>query len=239
LGEDTKSKRVDTLLTVLDFTGVFDVLLCFVDCVLDRFKDRVYDELLIETFGYMPGVWSLVPDDYYEDAKAYMLNSEINAILIEKIDRYHYDVQCKADQLLQAAIDNGVIVGIISNYGLYGCPVSANPDAQTDYLIDTVYTSGGATCAELGSTLGDDYEQAVNCGHNHISADRVIDASTCMFPEYTWFVKGMQHVKFNSDYRNLVYWILLQENQPDVFTNPQFVQFLALDKSSNTLYPLT
>jgi hypothetical protein len=60
-----------------------------------------------------------------------------------------------------------------------------------------------------------------------------------MFPEYTWFVKGMQHVKFNSDYRNLVYWILLQENQPDVFTNPQFVQFLALDKSSNTLYPLT
>lgn len=239
LGEDTKSKRVDTLLTVLDFTGVFDVLLCFVDCVLDRFKDRVYDELLIETFGYMPGVWSLVPDDYYEDAKAYMLDSEINAILIEKIDRYHYDVQCKADQLLQAAIDNGVILGIISNYGLYGCPVSANPDAQTDYLIDTVYTSGGATCAELGSTLGDDYEQAVNCGHNHISADRVIDASTCMFPEYTWFVKGMQHVKFNSDYRNLVYWILLQENQPDVFTNPQFVQFLALDKSSNTLYPLT
>jgi hypothetical protein len=86
--------------------------------------------------------------------------------------------------------------------------------------------------------LGTDYEQAVNCGHNHISPDNIIDASTCMFPEYTWFVKGMMHTNFNSDYHNLVKWILASETQPNVFDNPNFPQFLELNKVNDTLSPL-
>ena len=238
LKEDTQSKTIGLLITVLDKIGVVDLLLKLVDKLLFELTDRVYDEVLIETFGNMPGVWSLIPDAYYEGAKSTMLDTQKNAALIEKIDYYHYEVQSKAKELLQDAMDKGVTVALISNYNLYGCPLTENPDAQTDYLIDTVYTSGGAICAPLKSTLGTDYMQAVNCGHNHISPDNIIDASTCMFPEYTWFVKGMIHTNFNSDYNDLVNWILVAETQPDIFGNPRFPQFLQLNKGDDTLSPV-
>ena len=238
LKEDTQGKNIGLLITVLDKIGVVDLVISIVDNLLYHLKDRVYNEMLIETFGYMPGVWSLVPDGYYENAKMTMLNPETNAELIKKIDYYHYEVQGKAKEILQDALNNGVTIALISNYNLYGCPITENPDAQTDFLIDTVYTSGGATCAPLKSTLGSNYKQAVDCGHNHISPDNIIDASTCMFPEYTWFVKGMMHTNFNNDYNVLVDWILNSDSQPDIFGNPQFPQFLQLNKKDDTLSPV-
>ena len=32
-------------------------------------KDRVFNEALIPIFATMPGIWSFVPHEYYEDAK--------------------------------------------------------------------------------------------------------------------------------------------------------------------------
>ena len=238
LKEDSQSKQIGLMITVLDMLGIVDLVISIVDELLMQLTDRVYDEMLIETFGYMPGVWSLVPDLYFEKAKTTMLDSEINAELIRKIDYYHYEVQSKSKEILQDAMNSGVTVALISNYNLYGCPITENPDAQTDFLIDTVYTSGGATCAPLKSTLGSTYVQAVDCGHNHISPDNIIDASTCMFPEYTWFVKGMIHTNFNSDYNELVNWILSAETQPDIFSNAGFPQYLQLNMTDNTLSPV-
>ncbi|MEI6580174.1 MAG: hypothetical protein WCN92_12055, partial [Eubacteriales bacterium] len=235
LKEDDQSKKIDFLISALDVFGVVDFVLPIINQLLIHLKDRIYDEVLINTFGYMPGVWSLVPDSYYESAKATMLDPVKNAKLIKRIDNYHYNVQSKAKQLLQSAMNDGVTVAIISNYNLYGCPITTNPDAQTDFLIDTVYSSGGATCSQIGKTLGNNYVQAVNCGHNHISPDKIIDASTCMFPEYTWFVKGMMHTNFNNDYNELVNWILNSDTQPDVFDNAKFPQFRQLNKADDTL----
>lgn len=42
-------------------------------------------------------------------------------------------------------------------------------------------------------TLGDDYVQARDVGHNCLSEDGIIDASTCMLPENTWFIKNYGH----------------------------------------------
>lgn len=238
LNEDSQSKQIGLMITALDILGIVDIIISVVDELLLQLTDRVYGEMLIETFGYMPGVWSLVPDEYYESAKSTMLDDEKNSVLIGKIDYYHDEVQGKAKQILQRAIDNGVSIALISNYNLYGCPITENPDAQTDFLIDTVYTSGGAVCSPLMSTLGANYRQAVDCGHDHISPDNIIDASTCMFPEYTWFVKGMLHTNFNSDYNELVNWILSAEKQPNIFDNARFPQYLQLNKSDNTLSPV-
>jgi len=238
LKADKQSEEMNLLISALDTFGVVDMILPVADNLIYNLKDRIYNEVLIETFGYLPGIWSLVPDKYYESAKAIMLDPVKNAELIRKIDIYHYDVQNKVKDLLQDAINKGVKVAVISNYNLYGCPITENPDAQTDFLIDTVYSSGGATCSPLGSTLGSGYIQAVNCGHNHISPDNIIDASTCMFPEYTWFVKGMRHTNFNDDYNALVNWILNYNGQPTVFDNASYPQFLQLNKADNTLSPV-
>jgi len=84
-----------------------------------------------------------------------------------------------------------------------------------------------------------DYIQAVADGHNHLSADRVVDASTCMYPEYTWFIKGMVHTQFNADYYEMISWILNADTQPDVFSDARYPQFFILNKAENTLSPLT
>jgi len=223
----------------LDAAGVYGFGVDFVNNLVGQLKGRAYDEVLKKVFATMPGVWSLVPDKYYEDAKAMMLDEQANAALIKKIDAYHYGVQCNLKNILDSVIASGTKLALTSNYGLQGIPLSPNIYAQTDYLIDTVYTSAGATCAPLGSTLGADYEQAVPDGHNHISADRVIDASTCMYPEYTWFIKGMVHTQFNDDYYAMIRWILSAESQPNVYSNPEYPQFFILNKAENTLSPLT
>ena len=59
-----------------------------------------------------------------------------------------------------------------------------------------------------------------------------------MFPEYTWFVKGMIHTNFNSDYNELVNWILSAETQPDILSNAGFPQYLQLNMTDNTLSPV-
>lgn len=223
----------------LDAAGVYGFGVDFVNELVTQLKCRAYDEVLKKVFATMPGVWSLVPHKYYEDAKKMMLDTQANALLIEKIDAYHYGVQCQLKNILDSVIASGTKLALTSNYGLQGIPLSPNIYAQTDYLIDTVYTSGGAACAPLGSKFGPDYTQAVADGHNHISADRVIDASTCMYPEYTWFIKGMVHTQFNDDYYEMIRWILRAETQPDVFSNPLYPQFFVLNKTENTLSPLT
>jgi len=238
LAEDDQSEMISFLLSAMNTMGVFDIVVPAANEFFYQLKDRLYDEVLKDVFCTMPGMWELIPEEYYNTAKATMLDPVKNAELIRKIDYYHDNVQNKVKEILQNAMDNGVKLAVISNYNLQGVPVTSNMNAQTDFLIDTVYTSGGATCAPLGSTLGDGYIQAVNCGHNHISPDHIIDASTCMFPECTWFIKGMIHTNFNSDYDALVNWIINSDGQQNVFSNVKYPQFLQLNKADNTLSPV-
>ncbi len=238
LKDDEQSKQLASLLSVFDRIGVFDVVISTANGFFGKLKDRLYDETLKDVFGTMPGLWELVPAEYYDEAKATMLDPVINAELIRKIDFYRINVQSKVKEILQNAVNNGVKIAIISNYNLQGVPVTTNMNAQTDFLIDTVYTSGGAICAPLGLTLGNHYTQVVDCGHNHVSPDSIIDASTCMFPEFTWFVKGMIHTDFNPDYDAFVNWIIGSKSQPNVFCNSKYPQFLQLNINENTLSPI-
>lgn len=231
--------QIALLLKVLDMFGILDAILSAVSVTLDNLQDRAYDESLIPVFGYMPGVWSLVPGEYYESAKRAMLDETVNAALIEKIDNYHYNAQAKAGELLNQALADGVRVAVIANYNLFGVPISPQVYAQTDYLIDTVYASGGAVCAPLNATLGEDYVQAVQCGHNHVSPDLIVDASTCMLPEHTWFIKDMIHTEFRTDYRAMVSWILESPAQPTVFTDARYPQFQQFNIADETLSPVT
>lgn len=198
-------------------------------------KDYIYEESLCDLFGNIPGLWSFIPDEYYENAKKTMLDETQNAELIKTIDVYHYNVRPNTEKILKEIKSNGVTVAFISNYGLYSFPVSENGDYMSDFLIDTKFTSGGAVCSGVDSTLGENYVQANPDGHNHLSCDGQIDASTCMFPENTWFVKGMIHTWYNSDYHELVNWIIAAGESADVYSNKKFPQFLSDCNDDGTL----
>lgn len=200
--------------------------------------DYVYDECLCGLFGNIPGLWSFVPDEYYEAAKAAMLDSTKNAKLIEKIDNYQKNVRGNIVPMLKDMQSKGVKVAVISHYGLYGVPIIPNDTYQCDFLVDTKFTSIGATCSELGSTLGSGYVQAKADGHNHLSPDGQIDASTCAFPDNTWFVKGMVHTWYNDDYDDMVEWIINESESASVYENPKYPQFLYDSEDDESLKPL-
>ena len=73
------------------------------------------------------------------------------------------------------------------------------------------------------------------------AADGVIDASTCMFPDTTWFIKNMPHVGCNrgSAFAEMLQWLFSQDEMPTVFSDARYPQFLQTDaKSQMTLAPV-
>lgn len=209
------------------------------DTVFARGKDVLYEDCLRDLFGNLTGIWTFVPNEYYEQAKEYMLDEVENATLIKKFDAYHYGVMDSTKEILNEAMNHGMKLAIISNYGKAAVPVLKNDAYQSDFLIDTARTSLGATCADFGATLPEGYTQCVADGHNHISCDNAIDASTCIYPEYTWFIKDMMHTWYTPGYYDFTWWLAQHGSQPTVNESDDFPQFLYNDQVNKIIVPLT
>lgn len=239
--DNTWENVIDYLDEVLEAAGVNNFLETFANGITDNLKERIYAELLIPVFGRMPGLWALVPDMNYEAAKETMLNGEETAEFVDRIDTYHYSVQQNAKNLLTAAMNNGTSVYVLAQYNWPSLPISEYVSQQnSDNLIDVEYASGGATCAKLGETFADDYIQQIPSEYNYISPDRQIDASTCMFPEQTWFFRDMGHVDYPyGESTDFIMWLATSEEQLTVRDNEAYPQFMTYDYDNAKLLPLT
>jgi len=225
---DSQSKLVVSLVSLINGSGIINAILNALQNTLDSELDKVFDECLIDVFGTMPGLWTFVPAENYEDAKASMFgDNEKYSAIIEKTDYYYENVQTKTVELLNKAMANGTDVVIAAGYNISTIPVTSSAAAHGDLLIDTEYMTLGATCAEITATLGDNYAQAeTGCGHNHISHENFIDASTCAFPENTWFFKGNGHNDFEEDYCEFIEWAIRYDGQPTVRSDEKYPQFM-------------
>lgn len=236
---DVKEFLFKALMYAVDKSGIADSLVDFANGIVDSMKDEIYDILLKDVFGKMPGILDLVAASDYEAAKEYMLDSGKNAELIKRCDEYIYNVQSKAKDILDSAKNDGVGVYIVCQYNMQALPVSVSSDLNNDLLIDVKYASAGAYCADLGKTFSTAYKQAVNDGHTHISADRVIDASTCMYPDSTWFIKDQAHVDYNvGPSTDFIFCLADSEIQLSVFETMEYPQFMIYDYDNNSLKPL-
>ncbi len=204
----------------------------------DNLKERIYKEMIIPVFGYMPGLWALVEGDSYEAAKSLML-SDADPSLVKAVDEYHYNVQDKAEEILRKT-QKDTSIYIIAQYNMQGLPISKTAsDSNNDFLIDAEFASGGAVCSKLGETLPDTYIQANNCGHDHISPDRQIDASTCMFPEQTWFIRDMAHVDYPFGEATDFLITLSSSKEQLTVQNSGYSQFMKYSSDNNTLRPIS
>ncbi len=242
LAQDGFSGLVSIVLAALNESGALDGVVNFGNTAVNELSDRLYAEVLTKSFATMPGLWALIPDETYEAAKTKIFtDTEKYAALIERIDYYHYNVQLTNDDRALALYNNPDInFGIICKYGLQLTPVTQNSDVMTDGVIDTKYESFGATCADLGTTLGDGYVQKnACCGQNHVSADNMIDASTGLLPDVTWFIRDLQHSDGCSYVDALESAILYAPDQLTVFDDPSYSQFALHDKETDNTVPLT
>ena len=217
------NKELTDFMSVLNYLGILNPVLNIAQLALNMMLDKAYDGFLIDLFATMPGLWSFVPDECYEEAKMSMFkgNSDYSG-LIEKLDNYHYNVQSKLNENLIKISNDGVAVAVVTGYGIAPIPAYDGAKEQCDMLIDTKYASLGATCAPMSETLS-------KTEGKYLSPDGLVDASTCLFPYSTWFIRYQSHNDFCQPYGDFLYTLIRFKGQPTVETLPGYSQFMTCD----------
>lgn len=224
------------LWTVLKVLGLVDGVAGFANKLMDEHKEKVYAELMRSTFATWPGLWGMQQTADFDAAKKLMFGGveEEYAGLITKIDKYQ-QYRLQRDEFLTKMQADGVNVMLLTSYGKPHIPAFEHSYVQSDAVLETELMSAGATVAPYGKTLGDDY---VAADPTKLSPDRVVDASTCLFPEYTWFIKDAPHVccQYGSDVADMLFWLSEFDGQPTVKSNEKYPQFQYCDEEQNLYF---
>ena len=197
----------------------------------------IMPQILIDSFGTFPGYWSMVSDEDYIRAKENVFHNADGKwdSFIEIIDSYHYNVQTKAPELLKNYTERGIYVSNITKYGYQTIPLTAPSDVLSDGYCTVAQASMGATAANLSTTLSDEY--IASHDSRYISPDRQIDASTCLFPERTWFVKNIQH-KYFPEQVNVLLEAIVNNHGMTVDSDENLPQYMVL-RDDWSFVPLT
>lgn len=237
----TQFKDEETNVTVfklLKLLGVFDGVTNFANNFFDTYKQKVYDDLLIEYFGTMLSMWAIIPPEDYDACVKYMFagKEEEYEVLIQKADELQQMMIDRDDMLLEAA-DNGVGIALITAYNFSGFPLCEGASSNGDGVIETRRMSNGASVAEYGKTLD---ESIINSGSPYVSADGVIDASTALLADSTWFFKDSPHLgcKYGSEQSDFLFWLLGFDGAATVTSNARYPQFMQSSVEEQFLAPL-
>ncbi len=201
------------------------------DQVLSKVLKKVANCLVEDVAANITSLWGLCPKEYYPEAAEALLGSKPE--IKKQTDRY-YQAQCNSLDNIQKLVDNGVQVFNIVDYDvpLYLIGNSWNDD-NADGVIHLSSTAMGVHSAICGETLGEGYQQAntsKNCSdksHNHISPDNVVDASTGLLPDHTFYFDGQNHEQTarNDAIIALATRLLSSNDIQDVYSTPDFPQF--------------
>lgn len=224
------NELIKAFATLYNDTYGLDVACWSVNNVYNKVCMNIIPRLLVDTFGTFPGYWSMVSSEDYEKAKEtvfYGADMNIYSDFIKIIDDYHYNVQCKANDDFKSYVNNGIEVSNVVKYGYQSMPVTTDTDLLSDSICDVKSASMGATAALVGEELNTSYiSQATELGKDKfISPDNQIDASTCLFPERTWFIKNLEHKNFPNIIDSLFDEIINNDGY-NVFTDEEFPQYL-------------
>lgn len=225
-----------------------------IDSVTEVIKEKIYYKLVhgvtsalaLSTFYTWPSYWTAVSADDYQDALEYVFGPEGSekrteyAGLIARLDNYDVNVRQRLPELFAQIKDDGKNFGLIAKYGCQIAPVIESRDEIGDQLVSVKNASLGATTSKVYGTLSDSYiENRILEGKaKYISPDKQVDASTCQFPDYTWFVKGSSHSNWTSAETNLLWRVVVAEKQITI-DDTDSTQFMVWDNETNTMSPMT
>lgn len=229
-------------------TGLVDGAIGITEALLyNKLVEGMTSALTLSTFFTWPSYWSAVTSDDFDAALHHVFGPEGSekrikyAGLIEKINNYNDVVRKNIDKLYKSIAKNGVNVGTISKYGYQIIPLIESSDLVADQFASVANSSFGATTSKVCDTLDDDYiEQRVAQGKGrYISPDKQIDASTCIYPDYTWFTKGSSHSNWTKWEDNLLHEISTAKKQLTIDDFPEYSQFMICDNDTGEMTVMT
>lgn len=232
LGSNTSMLWLYNMLDIMYSLRMLEPVVNFSNNYIVGNLGSMVDNAIPATIGTIPGFYALMSYQRYYDAENFIFDSEEDkakySTLIEKNRYYHDNVQLNSDLIINSLIEDGKNVAVISEYGYSSLPVTSDNGRMSDGTIETYATSFGATCSTVDTTLGDNYVQAVSCScnGNHISPDNQIDASTCKYPDITWFAKNVKHASSDRYFADIVDLITYSDSQVTVWTYPDLPQFM-------------
>lgn len=207
--------------------------------VINKVYEKLVPELisrlaLCSTYGRTLCYWSLM-GNYYEDAiDTVFYTDELKteyAGLIAKADEY-YELLMKDEaykKVLLKLDDMGVKTAVFARYGSITFPLFEDSEVTGDVRGIVSDSSYGATAMEYGKSFSDEYyvQAKLNGTDKYISADLQIDASTCLFPDTTWFIKNIDHTNFTETITKLGQEFFDSDGTLTVFTSslPQFMDY--------------
>ena len=212
----------------------------------DKLIEGATSALALSTFYTWPNYWACVSPEDYETAKHYVFGAEGSekrvkyAGLIEKLDNYDREVRQRVPELIQKIKDDGANFGVISKYGYQIIPICGSSDVISDQFASVKRSSFGATTSTVYETLSDEYiDMRIAEGKGkYISPDKHIDASTCIAPDSTWFIKGSSHSDWTTYEMQILYDVASADRQLTVDDLP-YGQFMVYDNETEMLYPMT
>lgn len=228
-------------------TGILEGVISTTENIFyDKLIEGATSAIALSTFYTWPNYWACVSPEDYESAKYYVFGQEGSekrvkyAGLIEKLDNYDREVRQRVPELIQKIKDGGANLGIISKYGFQIIPNCESSDVVSDQFASVKRSSFGATTSNVYETLSDEYiEMRVAEGKGkYISPDKLIDASTCIYPDLTWFIKGSSHSDWTTYEMKILYDVASADRQLTVDDFP-YSQFMVYDTESEMLYPMT
>lgn len=222
--------------------------------VLMSALNKTVDMLIEKVFANCTGLWMLVPNDQYKKCVRMTLSDKSKAEIRRQTDIYH-KAQSNSNRNILEFRNKGVEIFDVLGYDvpLYNVGNSWNTQ-NADGVIHTYSTSIGATMANVGQTLPENYVQKnpyckkskavsffdrlmgapsvaeVQCSdptHNHISPDNVVDASTGLLPDHTFYFDNQAHATANQNdiIMKLCCELVETDRIKDVFTDENYPQF--------------
>lgn len=201
IGDESCAELISALVELMGQTKALgltaDAFLSFVD----NFKNDLFPLILRNTFGGWLSYWSMVTPELYEQARDFVFNTdEVRAEyaeFIEKADDYYYTVSLNVIDTMLEMKEAGINFYIFAKYNFPEFPLYDGATTQGDADTSVYRQSFGATCADYNEVFTQEYLDNISPENmKYISVDKKIDASTCLFPDTTWFVKDLHHNYF-------------------------------------------
>lgn len=223
------------VVSLADDMGGIRFLVNFLNDLFINLNDRIWAESIIPAFDNWLSVWAMVPDDKLDEAYAFTRSmaragdTDDDRIFFEKAERFNREVRAKRAEILRE-VNKNCNLYVIARYGYPGVPLGEIWQSNSDGVLDTESESFGATCRPYA------FSEPVSHPERLIAPSGAIDASTCLFPTQTWFVRSYKHTQKDPAMEEFTRALLLSPTQLTIDSMADYPQFLYYDKVFHDLY---
>ena len=223
---------ISTLADVLSAAGVTGFIADFATNIFTKLSDRIWTEAILPALGNWPSIWAMVPDTDFDAGYDNVFNNLYKDADIDlsglktKIAKYNGDIRINRENKLKAIDLSDTELYVIARYGYSGVPLGDIWTANTDTVLNTAAESFGATCKDYN------YEAEEKQTAKYIAPNGSVDASTCLFPDQTWFIRDCTHTQRDEAIIEFAKALLYSDEQATIDTYQEYPQYLYFDSET-------